>query len=315
MMRIWFLLLLELLFLPVLGWSQSVVGKLDSTSFLIGDQTRLGIELQTNREIDRVIISKTVFDTVEAIEFVGQSPIYKRQHDDYAVYQRDLLIAFFDTGQYYIPTIPVVLQSAAGTDTLLTLAIPVEVNPVMADSASMADNKPIIREPWKLVDAWPIALGLLAFGTLALIIWSRRKGKKTSEVEVIEIPKSPLELALIALEILEQEQFLPLGKIKEHYARLSVILRTYLERELQFPAMEMTTREINYQLESAQLNEGTRKNVLANLAQIDLIKYAKVKPESAQILGSLGHTRNQLHDLQAEIDRLNSLIQQQEEEE
>lgn len=288
-----------LLLLSLSSFAQSVRSSLDSTEFFIGDQTRLMIELRVDREPGDISVLKNTLDSSSQIEFVRQSDLYKHPgSNSEIVYQRAFNIAFFDTGSYYIPAIPVILETGAIKDTLLTNPIPVTVSPIESDSDSMADIKPIVREPWKITDGWPLLLALAVIGVIAFFVWQNRK-KRREEAIIPEVPPTPYELAMHDLEELEQRNLPGHRMVKEHFAHLSIILRTYIERTFIFPAMELTTSEIDYQLERKRFPGNMRSDIIEKLSHIDLVKYAKVRPGEEEISGALLSVKQLISGIQA----------------
>ena len=286
-------------YVPING--QQVSSRLDSTSFLIGDQTNLSIQLVCDAPPTDIAFAKTTIDSFDAIEYINQSSVYKTTQGNKTVYLRKFLLAFFDTGAYYVPSIPVVIQTVQKSDTLYTNPIPIRVMPIAVDSVEVAPIKPIVKEAWVLWDAWPaIVATLLALFLIGLFIY-RSKREKVAQ-PIIEIPKTPFEIAMIGLNTLADDKLLQQGKIKEHYAQLSLILRTYLENEFNFPALESTTREIGYSLDRAKFNTSLKESILARLQLIDLIKFAKVQPQVNELESSLQQMRDQVREIKSNFE-------------
>ena len=290
--------------------AQSIQSRLDSTQFLIGDQTRLIFEGTFSTPIEEINFSTAPFEEWSEIEYVTQSPLYKESVGDKVSYRRDFLIAFFDTGAYYIPKIPVYVHRGGQIDTLYSPQIPVHVRPFAVDS-TLAPIKPIIREPfmlsgifWWLVGSF-LALKLLIALILLLVIRNRNK-----EHEEVIVSKTPYEQALDELKTLDEKGYIKLGKVKEHFSDLSMILRMFLERQMGFPAAELTTREIGYDLNRLGLNRDLSREILNKLEKIDLIKYAKAHPSTEEIVDSV-------HDVRLQIEAINhtSIRPDQSEEE
>jgi hypothetical protein len=109
--------------------------------------------------------------------------------------------------------------------------------------------------------------------------WRRRRARFAAEMVPVELRLPPEVVALRALDELERDALTSRGQIKEHYARLSLILRTYMERRFRFPAVESTTYEIGNTLEASRvLDPAMRGDVLALLDDADLVKFARFRP-------------------------------------
>jgi hypothetical protein len=299
MMRIFLCVLFYVLFCSTWSRGQQVGSRLDSIQFLIGDQTRLILEGYFTAPIDDISFSQTSIDSSQAIEFINQSSIYKEVDGNRTKYTREFLIAFFDTGAYYVPQVPIIITSAGRFDTFYTAPIPIQVRPIAVDSLVMMAIKPIILEKRKWTDFWPVAAVILGLALLIyFIIQSKRRRKILAQTAVIETPKSPYELAMMALEQLEELDYVNQNKIKEHFSQLSIILRSYIEQQFKFPALESTTREIGYGLDTAKFGADLKTDVLEYLQKIDLIKFAKVEPQPDDIYSSLVTAKNQIDQME-----------------
>ncbi len=278
---------------------QDVRAYLDSTTFFIGDQTRIHVHLNIADPADKVDFITSGIENDDKFELVAQSPLYKSEESSEVQYKREFLVAFFDTGAYYIPSMDVVINNAGNRDTVMTQSIPIIVKPIAVDSL-LAPIKPIIEEPIFLSDYyWLFAVvgGVLLF--LGIIIYLMRKAQKKKQDEIILPPKTPFQVANENLQILEKERLIAKNQIKEHYARLSIILRTYLEAGFGFPAAESTTNEIGYSLMSIGFNEHDKSNIIERLQTIDMIKYAKMRPDAQEVDGSTESMRmliRRIHD-------------------
>jgi hypothetical protein len=65
---------------------------------------------------------------------------------------------------------------------------------------------------------------------------------------------------------------------------MSDILRRYLEKRFDFPAVEETTSEIRTELKKADLSHSVQVLILEVLELCDLAKFAKYLPEPTQIV-------------------------------
>jgi hypothetical protein len=79
------------------------------------------------------------------------------------------------------------------------------------------------------------------------------------------------------------------GEVKSYYSELTDIARTYIEEEINIPAMESTTSELIVNLRNTakqkklKLSQETLQNLEKVLKQADLVKFAKVKPLDYEI--------------------------------
>jgi hypothetical protein len=154
----------------------------------------------------------------------------------------------------------------------------VTATPSPDDLNDLADIKDIPREPVYWTDFLPWILG--GAGVLAFIFllfwWAKRKRITRMQSRSMEIP--PHERALKKLALLEANDWIRQGKVKEHYAELTFILREYLEHRFGIPALESTTAETLQYLGGAPFTDTQRDLLGYVLEQADLAKFARITP-------------------------------------
>lgn len=193
------------------------------------------------------------------------------------------LIAF-DSAALQLPPLNVRLHLGKSLETN-AVQLKVIPRPLRADVAAMAPARDIRREPALWIDYWPWAAGALAL--LLLLVWQirRRRRKKPaaaappSRQTPLPEPELPVhQLALQKIDALARQRLWEKGDLKTHYVELSFILREYLEKRFQIPALESTTREILNLLKSATFPLNLNTTLRQLLEQADLAKYAQMPP-------------------------------------
>jgi hypothetical protein len=162
------------------------------------------------------------------------------------------------------------------------------------DTADLKPLKAVIELPgaWP---RWPLWLALaVALALLALYLWRRRRARRFAGGPAVPVDTRPCDvIALEALAKLRAEGLAQHGAMKQHYARLTDIVRPYLERRFGFPAVDLTTTEILAAATPALAalvpdRPGTIRDELAQLlAGADLVKFAKLEPPIAVAEGEV----------------------------
>jgi hypothetical protein len=194
--------------------------------------------------------------------------------------QRFTLIAF-DSATLELP--PLYVRVAAGkpleTNALTMTVFPTRVGREITDMATIRE---ITREPESYLDLWPWAAGILA-GLILLGWWIRNKQRKVLPVvvpnEMVLPPVSAAEMALQKLSELQKKELWRHGQLKEHYAELSLILRSFLESRYGIAALESTTAEIQQLLMSTDFSPKSQMDLKELLQKADMVKYAKSEPK------------------------------------
>jgi hypothetical protein len=87
-------------------------------------------------------------------------------------------------------------------------------------------------------------------------------------------------VALEALAALEASGLLERGQVEEFHIAASDILRTSVEERFRVEALEMTTREVLQRLDDVGADASFRVGLRTFLEACDLVKFAKVRPDS-----------------------------------
>lgn len=264
------------------AWSNVIVElKSDSLNLLIGDQTRLHLEVTADRDsrIDLPIYSDTIIDGLEILPPIVTDTQYINRGNR-IVLRRDYIVTSFDTSIYYIPSMVVYVDSIPYESNGVSLSfLAFELESDEADA--FFGPKPIMNLPIKWIDVKysVYELLLLVILVLLLIFIIRRYKDNKPILKTIRIePKQPAHIkALESIERLKNEKSTYINDIKGYYTHLTDIIRQYINERYGINATEMTTSEIYSEL----LNYHDKSAIkdLSDLLQIaDLVKFAKFNP-------------------------------------
>ena len=254
--------------------------KADTTKIRIGEQINYQIQVDN-------IETGVTFPELQ-LDFMGKVEIVEDLNVDTLKNRliRKYVLTSFDSGSYTIPRQKVTVWSQE----YLTDSMVIDVATVAVDTLkqNMYPIKAIQSEPYTFDDFksylwWLLATVLL----LSLILYLIFRQKETLEEIEAKIP--PYNLALKRLKELDEKQLWQKNKIKQYYVELSDIVRNYVERELNIPALESTTKELMDTItdfnKSSTLNipNETIAKLQGLLKDSDLVKFAKYVPLSHEI--------------------------------
>ena len=268
-----------ILFIGFIGFSQSqpkVYVKADTTKIRIGETINYEIVVDNaDAGINFTEIKLDSFARVEVIESFDIDTLKNRLIKKYA-------LTSFDSGRYVIPRQRVFVWSQE----YMTDSLMIDVNTVAVDTTKqqMFTIKSIQNEPYTFDDfksyLWWLLGALLLIGIILYFVL-----RKKETIEEIEAKIPPYQLALKRLNELDEKQLWQKNKIKQYYVELTDIVRTYIERELNIPALESTTDELlesitDFNSSSNALNipKETIDKLNKLLKEADLVKFAKFKP-------------------------------------
>ncbi len=213
---------------------------------------------------------------------------------DRAGIRKRVRMTTFQTGVVSLPPLPLLWVPAEGETLVAYTTVQFAWVPsVLPDTFSVADPQAALgqlRDVKRVVQLEPSRWWLWIIPFLALMAaayyltrWWLRKRRQQQTVAVPSLapvkPVLPPEIAFReGLDALRGEEILERGEFKEYYARLSMLLRQYVEGRFGIPAMEETRREILERARTHRHVDVSQADTLGSwLAETDLVKFARVE--------------------------------------
>jgi len=273
------LVLLAALFLFGFSGYAQVSSKIDTTSIRIGEQFNYEISVD---QIKDVRFPKFEADSLNRIGVVTSHKIDSLKNQLIKKYT----LTSFDSGRYVIPGQEIYIRDKR----FLTDQVIIDVATVPVDTIKqpLYHIKEIQNEPYLFSDYlnyfWGLIVLLIVIG---VILYFVLRDKPTEEEIFSRIP--PFDAAKKRLLELDKKELITQNKIKTYYVELTDIVRTFIEREMNIPALESTTDEL---LETiTDFNSSSKLNIPSEtmlklkqlLKEADLVKFAKSKPLQNEI--------------------------------
>lgn len=256
-----------------------VNAEIDTTNIRIGEQFQLKISVA---EIQNVIIPKIQLKGLEVIDSTRIDTLKN------SLIRRYILTGF-DSGAFYIPQQQIFVKNQA----FLTDSLLVNVATIAIDTTKVK-KFPIkkIKQELYTFDDFRIYIYLI-LAVLAIIgfwvYWFVIRKRKEAEDAPTYKTLPPYEEAILRLTELDEKLLWQNNKIKEYYSELTEIVRGYIERELQVPALENTTDEVLEIIkdfknaDTIETSKETIDRLKDLLREADLVKFAKSKPLAIEI--------------------------------
>jgi len=259
--------------------------KLQSDTIFIGEQTELIIEISSDKQIfpEPFALKDSLPDEVEILDSLRTGGTGSQQIK--------LQITSFTPGSYPIPSLPLIFKFGANTDTIYSSNLRLTVlSPEIINQADIRDIKPPKTLPFKLIEILPetsiILGGLLLLILLSIYIFRKLRKKKLIEEAETELP--PHVIAFRELDRLKVEKLWQNGKLKEYYSQLSDILRIYLEKRFEIPAMESVSSETLDAFRKKMPHEDLLYGMIEGiLLTSDMVKFAKADPLPSDNQGNM----------------------------
>ena len=273
------IVLLAALFLFEFSGYAQVSSKIDTTSIRIGEQFNYEITVDQTKDVR---FPKFEADSLNRIGVVTSHKIDSLKNQLIKKYT----LTSFDSGRYVIPGQEIYIRDKR----FLTDQVIIDVATVPVDTIKqpLYHIKEIQNEPYLFSDYlnyfWGLIILLIVIG---VILYFVLRDKPTEEEIISRIP--PFDAAKQRLLELDKKELITQNKIKAYYVELTDIVRTFIEREMNIPALESTTDEL---LETiTDFNSSSKLNIPGEtmlklkelLKEADLVKFAKSKPLQNEI--------------------------------
>jgi hypothetical protein len=253
---------------------------IDSTHILIGQQTKIHLEIATDR--NQPLQIPWITDTLtKGVEVIGISRVDTTDIGNNRMQLKsDYVITSFDADLYLLPPFRVV----SGTDTVFSteLALKVSTFEVDTESGMFFDIKDVRKPPFYLLDFLPdILLALTAVLLIALIgfVIYRTVKKKPIMPFSKAVPYVPPHIrAIEQLDEIKSHRLWQSGREKEYHSDITDTLRKYIEERFDVGAMEMTSGEILTDIRRFSDVDMAYDNLKQILLLADFVKFAKYKP-------------------------------------
>lgn len=259
-----------------------VTTEVDTTKIRIGEQINYKINVEADTLSLVVFPEGQTFAPLEAVEALKIDTTNRK--DSKYLLSRIYKLTQFDSGAYTIPRQKIIIDEKP----FFTDSLKIAVNTVKIDTAKqkLYDIKPIIEVEKSKSDWWKwfliavLAIAIVAF-LLYWFIW--RKKPLTKEEEIALLP--PYDRAKLALEKLDESEYLVRSEVKEYYSELTFIIRKYLDEKVYDRALESTTAELISRLNllkdgnQISLPKETIAHIESILKRADLVKFAKSAPD------------------------------------
>ncbi len=262
----------------------SVTAEVDHAFFTIGDRVRFKVtaEHDPSIQIARIDTSETFKDFE-----LKEDKSFKTEQGKTISEGREIVFTGYELGDYVLSPAVIYYREGAGQELkkIESNKLYVSIESVDKDgkpSDDIAGIKGVVNLSRKWV-GWLIGILFGVMAAIGFYFYYTRKKQFAAAINP-ENQLTPQEEAYRALNRLGDSELLQRGQIKLYFAKLSEIIRRYMERRYQILALESTTDEIMSALRQRELDGKTLTLIKSHFEVCDLVKFAKFKPEPAEII-------------------------------
>lgn len=260
--------------------AQTVEIRTDKNQILIGE--RITYELFVNLPAEGYSIHFDLPDSVPHFETIEKGNFDTTSSNGSMSIQQKIIFTSFDSGAWYIPSLPVTLEKSNDSKRFITDSVLINVGYAPTDSTNeLRDIKPImeVNMPnyfWYYV-AGAVLLGLVI--AIALYAYINRKPKP---VPVLHSALSPFDEAMNDLKTLAKYDLHLPDDVKQYHTQLSFVLKRYYSRLIGQNLLNKTTDGFLLKLKEQQQEPAIISSVAEALRVGDAVKFAKYIPPAAE---------------------------------
>jgi hypothetical protein len=253
----------------------------------VGDSVTVRFRIHLHeRDLLSDSVPRPTADLPDGVRLLGVTPLRKVGDRALEGYAR---LAFYRVGRRPLPPfgVPFVRIVSGQRGVLVSDSAFVDIDSVAPPgNPTLKDIKEIERQRGPDPRLVAGAIGATAVAGLWLL---RRRRRRAAALSVSEgdaadagadtVVLGPYEAALARLTQIERERWPPRGQVDRHYEAVADVLRRYLEEAHGIPALERTTSELVWALPPALADQGLRDRCAILLADADLVKFARRRPD------------------------------------
>ncbi len=279
--RLTFSVLILILFISQ-GFAQTVHTYVDKDSVRVGDIVTFTIVF--DGEYSSVTYpDASAFEVDNDIELISRQRFQLSERRDSLVYR----LQFFAVDDVTIGRKAIQLQTTAGDTTVYTTPVPLFFKTILAEGDDeFRPFKPIFdfARVW-----WPYLLLILLAAALIYYIYQRNKNREPKPVAkpIPASPPKPFENPLLVLKntlakLADISSLQTREDYEQFYIAIGDAIRLYIKKVYKFHALEMTTREINLELQKELAPSEILTITRSVLNEADIVKFANFQPTNEQ---------------------------------
>ena len=240
-------------------------------------------------------LSWFMLDTIPHFEWVDKGMPVETDGIDGKTILHSFTIIGYDTGHWTIPSFTIKVENKNYSSD--TAGIRVDYDPGFNPEENYRDIKETeevtVENENKL--EWLYYAGAALIMLLLLYVLFRNKSAKQMAKNIV--PLSPYDEALQSLAALRKERPAAADEVKHFYTKLNDVLRSFLSKQFQIPALEETNDEVIVQLRQLGIPAEQFSKTTEALRMADFVKFARYLPAQTDNDRALTVIESAIHSL------------------
>jgi len=257
-----------------------VDAQVDKTRIALGDPFTLVISIE-HPSLDTYALPESL--PVAPLTLRGPPQVSRAKAGDHARTTFTIPLTDYRTLEPQIPALTFAVDGPDGPREFSLPTQPLELRSLVAEehapTVERAHHGP--KQPVPVVVRsflWAWIAGGLVFAAAGLYAWSRYRKHREALLAAPPPPPTPEEEAMGRLSSLKRRAPWDRGLARPAVFELSEIVRDYLGKRLEFPALDLTTDEVVDELKRRRILGLDLASLRDDFAWQDLVKFAKAEP-------------------------------------
>ena len=266
-----------------------VDAQVDRNRIALGDPFTLTISIE-HPSLDTYALPPSL--PVAPLTLRGPAQVSRAKSGDHARTTFTIPLADYRTLEPQIPALTFAVDGPEGPREFTLPPQPLELRSLVAEERAptpeRAHHGP--KQPVPVVVRsflWAWLAGGLALAALGLYAWSRYRKYREALLAAPAPPPTPEEEAMGRLSALKRRAPWERGLGRAAVFELSEIVRDYLGKRLQFPALDLTTDEVVGELRGRRILGLDLAGLRDDFAWQDLVKFAKAEPGAEECVHAI----------------------------